>query len=282
MLKNRILNIFSCPSLSQKHYITIRTFTEQPRALIMNGKLFTMVSDIFILVIVTVMKKIIIAADIYEELRKEQSFLNRSDMKTFTAVNNEEVLAIHKTEKADLIVTKLDTPSMNGETLCSLVRQDHDLSRVSVLIVCSNAPSDHERCLKCQANSFFAIPINNPVLLQEMYQLLQVSPRMSCRIPISVKIDGTLRKMPFTAHIENISISGILFRTAAYLSEGDTITCTFSLPGSSRVTVNAEIVRVVESRRKKEPHVYGVKFIDLSLESLSAIEAFVEKECQPA
>jgi len=227
------------------------------------------------------MKKIIIAADMYEALRKERSFLNRSDIKTFTAVTNEEVLAIHKAEKADLIVTGLDTPLMNGETLCSLIREDQDLSGVSMLIVCSNTPSDHERCLRCRANAFFSIPINNPVLLQEMYQLLQVSPRMSCRIPISMKIDGALRKMPFTAHIENISISGILFRTAAYLSEGDTITCTFSLPGSSRVTANAEIVRVVESKRKKEPHVYGVRFIDLSPESLSAIEAFFEKECQP-
>ena len=227
------------------------------------------------------MKKIIIAADIYEALQEEQSFLNRSDIKTFTAVTNEDVLAVHKAEKADLIVAKLDTPSMNGETLCSLIREDQDLSRVSMLIVCSNSPSDHERCLSCRANAFFSIPVNNAVLLQEMYQLLHIPPRMSCRIPISVKIEGTLRKMPFTAHIENISTSGMLFRTAAYLSEGDTITCTFSLPGYSRVTANAEIVRVVESKRKKEPHVYGIKFIDLAVESLSAIEAFVEKECQP-
>ena len=93
------------------------------------------------------MKKIIIEADIYEALRKEQSFLNRSDIKTFTAVTNEEALAVHKAEKADLIVTKLDTPPMNGETLCSLIREDQALSGVSMLIVCSNTPSDHERCL---------------------------------------------------------------------------------------------------------------------------------------
>ncbi len=227
------------------------------------------------------MKKIIIAADIYKALRKEQSFLDRSDVKTFSAISNEEVLAIHKAERAELIVAKIDTPSMNGETLCSLIRDDEELARVSILMICSNKPSDHERCLMCRANAFFSAPVNNAVLLQEMYQLLHVPPRMSCRIPISVKIDGTLRKMPFTAHIENISTSGMLFRTAAYLSEGDTITCTFSLPGLSRITANAEIVRVIESKRKKEPHVYGIKFIDIAAEYLSSIEAFVEKECQP-
>jgi CheY-like chemotaxis protein len=237
--------------------------------------------DIFILVIMTSMKKIIIAADIHEALQEEQSFLNRSDIKTFTAITNEVIFTIHKAEKAELIVAKLDTPSMNGETLCSLVREDEELARVSILIVCSNTQSDHERCLTCRANAFFSSPLNNAVLLQEMYQLLHIPPRMSCRVPISVKIDGALRKMPFTANIYNISTSGMLFQTAAYLAEGDTITCTFSLPGSSRITANAEIVRVVESKRKKEPHMYGVEFVDLAGESLSAIESFVEKECQP-
>jgi CheY-like chemotaxis protein len=237
--------------------------------------------DIFILVIMMSVKKIIIAADIYKVLQKEQSFLKRSDIKTFTAITNEEALAIHKVKKAELIVAKLETPSMNGETLCSLIREDKELASVSILIVCSNTQSDHERCLTCRANAFFSSPVNNAVLLQEMYQLLHIPPRMSCRIPISVRIDGALRKMPFTAHIVNISTSGMLFRTAAYLSEGDAITCAFSLPGSSRITANAEIVRVIESKRKKEPHVYGVKFIDLAVESLSAIETFAEKECQP-
>jgi CheY-like chemotaxis protein len=228
------------------------------------------------------MKKIIIAADIYAELQKEQSFLNRSDVTTFMAITNEEVLTIHKAEKADLIVAKLDDPSMNGETLCSHIRGDEELARVSILIVCSNSPSEHERCLTCRANAFFTSPVNHAVLLPEMYQLLHIPPRMSCRVPISVKIDGALRKMPFTAHIYNISTSGMLFQTAASLAEGDTITCTFSLPGSPRITANAEIVRVIESRRKKNANIYGIKFTDLSVESLSAIGAFVEKECQPA
>lgn len=226
-------------------------------------------------------KKIIISADIYEVLQREKSFLNRSDIKIFTAITNEEALAIHQTEKAGLIVAKLDTPSMNGETLCSRIREDQELAKVSILIVCSNARSDHERCLACRANAFFASPMNNAVVLQEMYQLLHIPTRMSCRVPISVKIDGTLRKMPFTAHIENISTSGMLFKTAADLLEGDAITCTFSLPGSSRITANAEIVRVVESRKKKDLHLYGIKFTDIEAEALSAIETFVEKECQP-
>ena len=233
--------------------------------------------DIYILVLITAMKKIILAKDIQRNLEEERSFLGRTDVITFTSSSNEQILKIHRSEKADLIVTELDSPGMSGEILCSLIRNDKELSNVSIIIICSDSASHHERCLTCVANAFISKPVNNAALLQEMHQLLHIAPRRSCRVPVGIKLDGTSRKMPFTAHAENFSVSGMLLLTSAKLSEGDTISCTFSLPGFGQVTAGADIVRMLEKGTKKETNLYGIKFIELSDEAASAIEAFLEK-----
>jgi CheY-like chemotaxis protein len=223
------------------------------------------------------MKKIILSKDIQRNLGEEKSFLGRTDVITFTSSSNEGILKLHRSEKSDLIVTELDSPGMSGETLCSIIRNDKELSNVSIIIICSDSASHHERCLTCSANAFISKPVNNTALLQEMHQLLHIAPRQSCRVPVGIKLDGTSRKMPFTAHAENFSASGMLLLTSANLSEGDTISCTFSLPGFGQVTADADIVRMLEKGIKKETNLYGVKFIELSDDAASAIEAFLEK-----
>jgi CheY-like chemotaxis protein len=222
------------------------------------------------------MKKLIIAQDIKTILEKEQSFLKRSDIKTFAADTNEEILALHRNERADLIIAKLTMPGMSGETLCTRVRDDRELCNVSLIMVCSEAEADLDRCGQCRANAFIPSPINSAILLQEAYQLLHVAPRRSCRIPISVKLHGKSRQIPFTGSTENISASGILFRSSALLFEGDTIRCSFSLLNSTNITVEGEIVRVLGKETEDDTNFYGVVFTDLGAETVSAIEAFAE------
>lgn len=226
------------------------------------------------------MKKVIIPEDIKIVLGKEESFLNRSDIKILTAATNKKALALHRAKKADLIIAKLDTPEMDGETLCSLIRDNPELSKVSIIIVGSGTDSDLKRCLQCRANTFIPSPINTAILLQESYQLLNIAPRMSLRIPISVKFRGTKKEKSFTGYIENISSSGMLFRTSDKLFEGNTIQCLFSFPDSTHITTTAEIVRVLSKKGKGDTNRYGIIFIDLSGDAISAIEAFVKKKRQ--
>jgi len=228
------------------------------------------------------MKKVIISKDIWTMIEKEQSFLSRSDVRMFAASSNSIALAIHRAEKADLLIAKLDSPEMSGETLSSLIRSEEELSKVSLIMVCADTESDVKRCLACNANAFITGPVSAAALLQEAYQLLNIAPRRSCRITVGMKVQGTSKKIPFTAYAQNISVSGMMFRTAALFFEGDTITCSFSLPDSARVTANGEVVRVVETKTEPDSRRYGVKFIDLSPESYSTIEEFVSRECVEA
>ncbi|MCL4475129.1 MAG: response regulator [Nitrospirae bacterium] len=223
------------------------------------------------------MKKVIIAKDIKRVLEGEKSFLNRSGIRIFTAASNEKALALHRSVKADIIIAKLNMPEMSGERLCSLIRDDEELRSVSLIIICSDADADLERCVQCRANAFFSSPINSALLLQELHKLLHVAPRMSCRIPLSVKVRGKSKAMPFTGYTENISTSGMLFRSSALLFEGDVVTCSFSLPRSTQITANAEIVRFVGKEAGHDSNDYGIRFINPGPRAISALSAFLKK-----
>jgi CheY-like chemotaxis protein len=223
-------------------------------------------------------KKVIVAKEIRPVLEREKSFLNRSGVRTFSAASNGKALALHKTVKADLIIAKLNTPDMNGETLCSLIREDGELRNVSLIIVCSDSETDLERCIHCRANAFFSSPVDSSALLQEALKLLNIAPRASCRMPVHVRIRGNSGGQRFTGYTENISTSGMLIGAAAALFEGDTITFSLDLPGFAPMAANAEIVRAVGKETGDAANRYGIRFTKISPDLISVIGAYIEKE----
>ena len=228
------------------------------------------------------MKKVIIAEDLKAILERDRSFFNRSGVRTSGAASNDEILDLHRTEKADLIITNLDMPGMSGENLCSLIRTDDTLRSVSIIIVSSETSANLQRCAECEANAFITSPVNPAVLLQEAHQLLHVTQRKTCRMPLKVRIEGTTLGKPFTGSIENISTAGLLFLTEEVLFEGDTIHCSFKLPDSGRLDLSAEVVRTVET--PDSPSLkkgYGVRFSDIGDADASYIEAFIRAKTGP-
>lgn len=224
------------------------------------------------------MKKVIIAEDLITIVEKDKSFINRTDIRTISAATNEEILALHRTERADLIITNLDMLEMNAETLCTLIRNNNELRGVSIIIVCPETSANLQRCIHCGANAFVTTPVNHAVLLQEAYRLLHITRRKSCRINLKLKMEGKSKGKPFTGFTENISSAGMLFRSAAIFFEGDSILCSFSLPGTARISASADIVRVLKDENETlTKHLYGVVFTDVNDNDISAINAFVEK-----
>ncbi|MCL5021996.1 MAG: PilZ domain-containing protein [Nitrospirae bacterium] len=221
------------------------------------------------------MKKVIVAKDIKAILEREKSFLDRSGVRIVTAATNEKALALHKAMRADLIIAKLATPDINGEVLCNRIREEEQLRNVSVILICSGTEVDLERCVRCRANAFISRPIDRDLLLQEAYRLLRVAPRMSCRIPVSIRIYGKAKTLPFTGRTENISASGMMFRTSALLFEGDSITCSFTPPGGGKIAARAEIMRAVGKKNARDDNHYGVRFTGLSAKAAAAVKSLV-------
>jgi CheY-like chemotaxis protein len=221
------------------------------------------------------MKKLLIVDDLKTCIDTEKNILSRACFEIFTATSAEEALAIHKAERVDLIITDLDMSGISGDTLCSMIRKDEELKHVSIIIVCINAASNIERVSKCKANSFITKPINPEQLFDKVTQLLNIPKRKSCRVLLKVSVNGKSEDGSFFCSSKDISSTGILLQTDRKFAKGDIISCAFFLPDSMRVFVDAEIMRA--GKNHDNTFLYGAKYVDLSEEYRSAIEAFIDK-----
>lgn len=219
------------------------------------------------------MRKVIIVDTLKSLIEEEKSILSRAEFGIFIAASSEEVIRIHRHEKADIIIADLDMPGMNGDELCGLIRRDKALKDVSFIIACFHDKEAVKRCEECGVNSFITKPIDPEELSRKIREFLDVSSRKSLRVLMQVTVKGESKNKFFFSTSHNISASGVLLETDKTLAQGDKITCSFFIR-SHQITLEGEIVRVVN----KSPDVnqYGVKFVNLDQHSRAVIEDFVE------
>jgi CheY-like chemotaxis protein len=218
------------------------------------------------------MKKILIVDDVATFIEKEKTILSRADFQLFSATSGKEALALHRAKEMDLIITDLDMPDMSGDRLCTAIRKDPTLKKVSVIIVSSGGKAELERTERCGANAHVAKPIKPVQLLEKVSQLLDVPERKSYRVILKVTVNGKDRNESFFCSSRNISSSGMLIETDKFLEKRDRISCSFFLPNSERITVEGEIVRIVQEGKAYH---YGIRYIDMSAQQRSAVDAFI-------
>jgi hypothetical protein len=72
----------------------------------------------------------------------------------------------------------------------------------------------------------------------------------------------------------------MLISTEEPLAQGDGVSCSFYLPGGSKVIAHGMIARVVKEGPGSKVKQYGVVFANLNAELKAAIEAFINREIQ--
>lgn len=221
-------------------------------------------------------RKILIVDDLKPFVEQEKNILMRSDFKIYTANSGKAALELHSTEKMDLILIDLDMPEMNGDELCSIIREEKSSKRVSLIMVCNNRKESLDRVAKCGANSFITKPISAPKLIETVTRYLEVAPRMTFRVLVKATVKGSFKNEPFFGTTSNISVAGILLETEKTLAKGDTISCSFFIPDSDRILIEGEVARVV--KKDATTYQYGVKFINIDTASRAAIEKYIEKK----
>ena len=226
------------------------------------------------------MKKILISEGVLASIANETSFLRRSDIMLFTAATNDEVLALHRAERVDLIIIHLDMPGIKSEQLHSMIRNDRDLRAVSTILLCADNASDQTRCEACKPNAIMTLPISSALLIEKAQQLLSISWRESYRVLLNVNIEGSSKDSSFFCSSENISTTGILIETNKVLAKGDRVMCSFFLPGAKQIKTTGEIIRVTQKEPGSKLSRYGINFIKLNPEAKRAIEDFIEKKSQ--
>ncbi len=224
------------------------------------------------------MKKMLIAKDLKHLMMAAMKFLHRSEITLNTAGTNDEILQSHLTEKAHLIVTKLDTPGMSCEALIQIIRRSEHTQKVSIVLLCDKSKAHQERCYAIGANAVVTKPVDHVLFAHTVQELLDITPRRVYRVSLNIAISGKYNDSPLVCSSQNISTNGMLIKTAAHLVNGERISCSFFLPDGKHLNANGRIVRSVH--RPSEPYAnhYGVRFISLAPDAEQAITSFVEKK----
>lgn len=209
------------------------------------------------------MKKIIIAHDLHALLTQDRTFCNRREMRVFPAATTDEALAIHREERADLIILELDMPGLPGEQACALIRDDADLRTVSMIMVCTDTPEAIERSRQCRTNAVLLQPVNPLVLTIKMQQLLDIAVRETLRVLLRVNIETRSGNESFYCCSRDISATGMLIETEEPLGEGARLSCQFYLPNTKKIQVTGKIVRTIGRDPGDDVHQYGLMFTDI-------------------
>jgi CheY-like chemotaxis protein len=220
-------------------------------------------------------KKILVLKDIKADADKQGGIPDRASFSIITANSNEEVLEMHKQENFDLIITKLKSPGLSGDDLCSLIRKDGKLCKVSVIIVCGNNKTDIDMSSNCRANAVLTMPLSSDELSNLVFKLLSIPRRESYRVLINVQVNGKHNNKSFLCSSVNISCSGLLIETDNIFDLGNNVSCSFFLPGVKKINVNGTIVRV---NAKVDINEYGIKFDHINNEDRTSIEAFIQSK----
>ncbi len=222
------------------------------------------------------MKKALIAKDIHALLEQDRTFLDRTDVQVFTAATNDEVLRIHRAERVDLIMTRLDLPGMASEELFRLIREDPSLRTVSAIMACANTPEAIRESSRCRVNAVLLDPLHPVLLMAKAQQLLNIAAREAIRVLLGIIVDGRFGEEAFYCRSKNISASGMLIETRRRLAEGTRLSCQFYLPDATKIDATGKIIRIIEYTPGEDGHQYGLMFTDIAPEARKRLTEFVE------
>lgn len=214
-------------------------------------------------------KKVVIAESVLAMLEKSSTLFGRGGITILPASSSEEILALHRDQQADLIVTEHGFPSMGGVKLCSAIRSDVVLRDVSFIMICERAGDALGESQRAGANAILTRPLAPSELFAKVSHLLMVQDRLAVRVPLRISVNGRDRRAAFVGMSQNISVSGMLIESGRVLQQGERIECSFAMEGR---LVNVECVVVRAQEYPAGTFSYGVKFLNLDAKTFVLIE----------
>jgi CheY-like chemotaxis protein len=216
------------------------------------------------------MKKIIMADTLKSLVGGNDGMLSRGDFTIRWAGNSEEIVYLHKKEKADLIVADLEMSGMPASKLCKIIRADENLRAVSIIMICPDSYPAVEKASSCGANAVMK-PVSPLRLFHRISDLLDIFARADMREIVRVDVTLEHGSDHFFGVSLNISASGMLIETGRILAIGYRVTCSFIL--NYPAYTGAEVVRIEE--KSAGLYLYGVRFTDVDARSKALIEEFI-------
>jgi len=225
-------------------------------------------------------KTLLIVDDVELFIQLQISHLGHQRYHIHTARSGAEGLQMARSMKPDLILMDLFMPDMNGDQICSILKEDPETSSIPVVLV-SSGGRGRSRAASVSSNCDGLIfkPVRRDLLLSVVENLLGTNLRASDRI--LVLIHGTAvideKECPVTLH--TLSSDGAFVQIEPTPIRGDMMELSFPLPGQEKV-VNVRSAAVVwcGSLAEDGPDGVGVYFLTIDTDVRKQISNFVQNQ----
>lgn len=219
------------------------------------------------------MKKLLLGSASKAFLKRNMNLLTRESFQLFTAQSGEEILRLHHEHCFDLILADLHLHDIDGDAVCARLRSEETEKNVAVVLICYDTPEEHARVARCGADAKIIRPIQPDQVIEMVGSLLAVQLARTKRAIFKVRVLSKKGLSEFYCLSLDISITGILLEAEHALAVGDRIICQFTLPGSSQIKNEGDVVRAV--KLPGGSYHYGIQFIALPLDSRREIENYI-------
>lgn len=121
-------------------------------------------------------KKILIIEDDPVSRKMTELILNKEGYDVIISANGLEGLRKARTESPDLLITDVMLPGLDGFEICYRLREDTVTAKLPILMLSAKGQeSDRDSASKVGANAFLSKPVDRPVLLSKVAELLKSS-----------------------------------------------------------------------------------------------------------
>jgi uncharacterized protein (TIGR02266 family) len=221
-------------------------------------------------------KCILVADDSKLFLFLSETIFKRIGSRVVTASTGMQALQLANEILPDIVMLDLIMPDIRGDEICAKLKTDPKTSHIPVIIVtvCAS-PEEIEKCMKAGCDDFISKPVDQEMLLRKVGDLLNIPHRKQIRILVRIDVKAKGGGKSFFGTTENMSEGGMFLISDYIIDSGDAVKLRFFLPGSKEeVYATAHVLRVDKESYKKS-YGYGLRFSDISEESLKLIRHFI-------
>lgn len=227
--------------------------------------------------------RILLVDDVLPFIELQKNYLKRTTCRILTARTGAQALKVCRMDRPDLILLDEAMPEMDGIEACRHLKADPVVGGVPVVIVTTG--ERREECLRAGCDAVLIKPFAAPAFLEVVRRFVPLLERNEGRIPVSCRVEFVAQSGSYSAYTRDLSPHGLFLKSPRPFAIGTRLRLTLHLPGrpaaggprSTRVlSLEGEVRRLV--RPAPGSHLLpgvGVRFVDISPETLSAIEEFI-------
>ncbi|TYO99870.1 uncharacterized protein (TIGR02266 family) [Geothermobacter ehrlichii] len=229
-------------------------------------------------------KKVLLVDDVELFVELEKTFFHRANVTLLVARNGAQAVEIARRERPDLIFMDLFMPVMDGDQACMRIKADPELAHIPIVMVTHGGREDYlQRCRKAGCDDVLLKPVNRHKFTAVASRYLGLQERRAPRVPVRLQVRyGNGPEKELTDFSINLSTGGLFLVTDHPLPVDTELRLSFVFPDRNRpVVARARVAWINDDDERVKPELptgMGVQFVDLSLDDLRAIRAFVRRQ----